>query len=461
MAMMISKFHKLIQSKVVWYIVLGVIVIAFVGFFTPTMGQGAKKQKKSKAIGELFGKEISPQEFRHASRSAYLWTVLSSGQMPKMTDEVAARIEEQAWVRLAALMKARKERILVADDEVVRQIQQMPVFQSQTGQFAPASYKAALNALNLSSAQAEQLFREQIIMFKLMSLPAQAALISPEELADAYRIYTDRFVLDYALLSKEDIAKTVTATREEAEELFTANIEAFRMPAKVQVNYVEIPVKQFVDQADVPEGGALQIYNQNLQRFIVENEDPEAMVEYKAFEDVEEEINGEIRMMGARRLAAEEATALVVEISPKAEGEQPDFAAAAAAAGMTIKTLPPFGPSGPLSGIDATSPFRRTALSLQDDAYGSFSDAVVGKDFVYVIFLEKRFDSFLPEFSAVEAEATDAARAQAVQQAVADRGIELGDALSAALEAGTSFAEAAAAQKLTQHHYPGAFKAQA
>lgn len=441
MTMLISKFHKLIQSKVVWYIILGIIIIAFVGFFTPTMG-GKSSKTKIQPVGELFGKKVMPQEYRLAYQNTFIWYALTSGKTPQMTDELSMALRKEAWVRLAALRKATAEKIMVADQEVVTQIQQMPAFQGESGTFDSRVYQAVLKYLNISSTQAENLFREQIALHKLMFRPAQAALITPYELRRAYYLYTDRFVLNYALLPREQIEKDVTVSREEAEALFAENIEAFRMPAKVRVSYVEWKVSDFLDQVELPEGVVLQAYNKNIENFRVETTNEVDGVEYKSFEEVEAEITAQLTENAARRLAADAATTLVVDIAPQAETDQPDFAGAAAAAGLTVKTLPAFGVADELSGIDETAPFRQAAFRLQDDAYSSFSDAVVGKDAVYVLSLEKLYPSFLPDFEVVEEQVMDAARAQAVASALSDRALELQGTVSAALTAGTSFEEA-------------------
>jgi len=447
MTMLISKFHKLIQSKVVWYIILGIIIIAFVGFFTPTMG-GKTSKTKIQPVGELFGKKVMPQEYRLARDNTLIWYALTSGRPPQMTDELAMALRKEAWVRLAALRKATAEKIMVADQEVVTQIQQLPAFQGESGTFDPRVYQAVLKYLNISSTQAENLFREQIALHKLMFRPAQAALITPYELRKAYYLYTDRFVLKTALLPREQIEKEVTVSREEAEALFAENIEAFRMPAKVRVSYVEWKVSDFLDRVDLPEGVVLQAYNQNLENFRVETTNELDVAEYKSFEEVEGEITAQLTENAARRLAADAATTLVVDIAPQAETDQPDFAGAAAAAGLSVKTLPAFGVADELSGIDETAPFRQAAFRLQDDAYSSFSDAVVGKDAVYVLSLEKQYSSFLPDFEVVEEQVMDAARAQAVANALSDRSLELQGTVSAALAAGTSFEESMKAYNL-------------
>lgn len=386
MAMLITRFHKLIQSKVLWYIILGVIVVSFVGFFTPTMGSGSR-QRKAGPAGELFGKKVSREEYDRAKYHTYIWYILSSGRMIPMTDELTAELRKEAWRRVAVLRKAQNEKVLVADPEVVQQMQAMPLFRAENGAFDPNVYKAVLKQLDLSPRQAEELFREQIAIYKLMYRPAQAALIAPYELKRAYHLYTDRFVLDYVVVPRTQVEKTVTVSKEAAQALFAENPETFRMPAKVRVSYVEFPVSNFLAKAEIPEGAALQVYNRNIENYRVENTNENAVVEYKPFEKVEGEISKQLKQVSARRLAAEKATEFVAAVSPKAEGGQSDFAGAAAAAGLKVKTMPAFGLTEELKGIDESAPFRQAAFSLENDAYSSFSDAIIGKDTVYVLSL--------------------------------------------------------------------------
>jgi len=439
MTMMISKFHKLIQSKVVWYIIIGVIVISF-GLFGAYsfIGQGSNKPVQE-PVGELYGEKVMPQEYWPAYDNARLWDVLSSGQMPQMTDEKVAMLRQEAWLRVAARRKAVAEKIEVTDEEVVKQIQQLPTFQGESGGFDHRAYNMILKHLGTSSTQVEALIREQILLHKLMTRPVQAALISPQELLQAYHLYTDRFVLKTAMLPRDRVGKGIVVSREEAEVLFAENKEAFRMPAKVRVSYVEWAVSDFIEKAEIPEGTALQAYNQNLEAYRIETTNDAILAEYKPFEEVEAEITAQLLRVFARRLAAEEATALVATIAPKSEKDLPDFAGGSAAAGLTIKTLPAFGLNDALKGIDETAPFRQAASRLQDDVYSSFSDAVIGKHSVYVLSLEKRYASFLPDFEVVEANVMEAARAQAVAKALSARAVELQETWSAALLAGSSF----------------------
>ncbi|MCC7299966.1 MAG: SurA N-terminal domain-containing protein [Verrucomicrobia bacterium] len=438
MAMLITRFHKLIQSKVIWYIILGVIVVSFVGFFTPTMRSGGRQQKVG-AAGELFGKKVSRSEYDSAKYNSYVWYILSSGRMLQMTDELNASLRGEAWRRLVVLRKAQAEKIPVTDKEVIQQIQTLPLFCAENGAFDINIYKAVIRQLNLSPRQVEELFREQLTIYKMMYRPMQAALISSQELKKAYQLYTDRFILDYVVIPRAQVEKTVTVSKEAAMALFAQNPEAFRMPPKVRVSYVEFPVSNFLAKAEVPAGAAQEFYNKNIEDYRIANTNGNAEAEYKAFDKVEGAINKQLKQIAARKLAVEKAGEFVVDVAPKAEGKQPDFKAAATASGLKIKTLPAFGLKEELKGIDATAPFCQAAFSLENDPYSSFSDPVAGKDTVYVLSLEQRLASFLPTFDVVADEVTQVARKQAVSKALAERAMEIEQAVAKAMGTGAGF----------------------
>ena len=452
MAMMIGKFHKMIQSKVVWFIVLGVIVVTFVFWGVGAKvgnGGGQGQQQAGQVIATLFGEDVSMEEYRQAMMGTRLWYMMTTGRVPGQDRATAQALEEQAWVRLAMLHKTAEEGVLVSDQEVKDLILQLPIFRGQNGAFNEAAYKGILAQMGVTPGQAEVVVREQLAMRKLAVGPLQAALITPAELEQAYHMVSDRLVLEYAVLPRSSVEESVSVTREEAVEYFEANREDFRMPARASVSYVEFPVADYLDQVEMPEGLALQLYNENIEYYRVESTNENAAVEYKLFEDVEGEINEMILEKLARDKAVEAATALVADVAPKGQSAKPDFRGAVAAASLTAKTLPAFGPYEKLDGIDETAPFQRVALSLRDNSYDSYSDAVAGKETVYVMSLVKRDESFLPEFEQVEERVMDAARRSAVNEALAQRALDIQETVPVVLETGKSFADAMAPLDLT------------
>ncbi|HPT17026.1 MAG TPA: hypothetical protein PK388_07065, partial [Kiritimatiellia bacterium] len=84
MAMMISKFHKLIQSRLLWGAFLIIIVFSFVvwGMVWPS---DVEKAERANAAGTLDGQPVSQGEYRSAYLSTYLARALALGREVQST----------------------------------------------------------------------------------------------------------------------------------------------------------------------------------------------------------------------------------------------------------------------------------------------------------------------------------------------------------------------------------------
>ena len=107
MAMMISKFHRLIQSKILWGIFAVVISIAMVGLFSD-MPDIQRVNAEASSVGTLNGEPVQYDEFQNAYAHTRLQAALAFGQSLPRTDEVEERLRELAWKRVISLRQARK-----------------------------------------------------------------------------------------------------------------------------------------------------------------------------------------------------------------------------------------------------------------------------------------------------------------------------------------------------------------
>jgi hypothetical protein len=454
MTMMISKFHKLIQSKIVWGAFAVLISIAFVGVYTPgakDRSQAKRDQKENQLAGILFGEEVTRLEFGHAWNATRVMVGLYS-----MIDQRFGMSEEQiydaAWVRLATLKKAKQLKLIASDDQLEAMIQRNPLFQNrQTGQYDPNAYSMfvsqILPRLRLSPKGFEQIVRENVLIEKVVAIPAQGGLVSEEEIKKAFHLYTDLLTVEYAAIPRR-LADTPEVTEEEAENYFKGNQEQFRMQEKVLVNYVQFAVADYLDQVEATDEMVAQVYENTKQRYLktpAEDAAADAAPEFKPLEEVKDEIVGEIRMALARKVAADLADELVSDLAD----ESMTFEKVAKALELSIvDNTPSFTLIDPVKGIDPTAPFQRAAFVLENDESHYYSDPVVGRDFVYVLSLVKKYDSFLPSFDIVREAATEAAKLAAAETAYIEKAGQVHGEIQTALKAGTPFAKAIAKQKL-------------
>ena len=114
MAMMISKFHKLIQSRLLWGAFLIIIVFSFVvwGMVWPS---DVEKAERANAAGTLDGQPVSQGEYRSAYLSTYLARALALGREVQSTPATDAALRKLSWQRLATLREVAKLGIVATD----------------------------------------------------------------------------------------------------------------------------------------------------------------------------------------------------------------------------------------------------------------------------------------------------------------------------------------------------------
>ena len=459
MAMMISKFHRLIQSKIVWGCFAVLISIAFVGVYTPGAGdrsQAKRAYEENQLAGRLFGEEVTRIEFGQAWNGIRVMVTLYS-----MIDQRYGMDEEQmydaAWVRLATLKKAEQLGMTASNEHIKAMIERNPLFQNrQTGQYDPNAYSMFVNQIlprlrvspkGFEQVLFEQVIKENVLIEKVTAIPAQGGLVSEDEIKKAFHLYTDLLTVEYAAIPRS-LASTPAVTEEQAKSYFESNQEQFRMQEKVRVNYVQFLVADYLDQVEATDEMVAQVYEKNMQRYLkvpAEDAAEDAAPEFKPLEDVKDEIAGEIKTELARRIAADRADELVSELAD----ESMTFEKAAQALELTIvDNAQSFTRTDSVKDIDPTAPFQRAAFTLQDNESHYYSDPIVGRDVVYVLSLVKKYDSFLPKFDTVRDDATESAKIAAAEKAYVEKAEQVHGEIEAALKAGTAFADTLSKYKM-------------
>lgn len=448
MAMLISKFHKIIQSKIVWGIFATLVCVAFVGVYTPgskSRSTARREQKAARVAGRLFGEEVSRAEFARAYQSMQLNYTLRYGPF-RITDDIDKILRESAWQRLAMLEKARELGMNATPEQIVSLIQQQPAFQNrQTGQFDPNAYAAILPRIRsltgMSPKDVENHFADEALLRKVTRIPQQGVLVTDQEIRKAFHLYTDKLTVEYASIPHR-LADNPEVTEEDAQQYYAMQTEEFRMPEKRRVDSVQFAVADHLDSAEVTDKMVANFYENNKQRYLKpagEDAPADAPPEYQPLEEVKDSITEQLREARAIKATADLADELVAELAD----ESTSFEAAARKLGLEIVAdTPPFALTDSVKNIDPTAPFQRAAFNLEMDATHYYSDPVVGRDFVYVLALKKKFESFVPAFDFVRDDAMEAAKLAAAEKAYAKKAEQIHGDIQQALEAGTSFPDA-------------------
>ena len=466
MPMLISKFHRLIQSRLLWATFLVIIVFSFVIWGTQMPSQ-SKAAAEANAEGKLNDKPVSREEFRKAYFDTYMSVVLAVGKTINVTKKIDDEIRKSAWRRIVALKQAKDLGLGASDDEVRGTIQSHPGFTTD-GRFNPNQYNAFIQnflaSLGFSELQFEEHVRGEIALQKLQYMVQQAVLVPPSDINRTFRSLSDKFDIEYVAMTVTNFEKEVTVTRDDAHKYFLADPELFKIPEMVRVKYVQLPVAKYLSEMTVTnEDEALSYYDEHIDDYRVTNTVTETVTNFFAvgsntvntvvtskvatidFDQVKTNIFDAMTLQAAKDRAAEMATDFVVSLAPDRDGNASKFEDTAAKAGLDVAKLEPFAVEDEVPGVDAGLMFNHAAfnLTMAPDEY--FSDAVIGSNFVYVIALDEKIDARVPEFDEVADKVLIAARENALAETLSKKANEIREASIKAIDKGETFAQALSA----------------
>lgn len=443
--MLIMKFNKIIRNKLVWWIFGSIVIFSFVSYFGPSGGCDAPKA--AQGIGSLDGIKVSDNEFRQARFNTYLGICLSVGRVINITPRLEKELREQAWKRIAALRAAREMNLTASPAEVLAMLKRDPQFQSDTG-FSKQRYQVfcqnVLGTLNASVAQFEEQLAENIILQKLHNITASAVWVSPDELKRMASRYADSFRVDYINLSTNLVKPgEIKVTDADQRAYYTQHTNDFVVPPMVNVNYVKIPASNYLAKAmeKVDTNTVEDYYAAHSDEF--STTDTNGVKVATPIEQVSGVISNRLIHETAIQLARDAANELADALVPSREGKAPTFEAIAAKAKLEIHKTDLFDAENEVPGIDADLAFNKAAFRLRPTADECFSDAIPGKDYVYLMTLGTNTDAYVPAFEVVQDKVHSLALAQAAEATLEKKAGEIHDYLKAGLARKQAFTDLA------------------
>jgi hypothetical protein len=448
MVMMISRFHRMIQSRLVWAVLLVLIIVAFVYWGSQT-GKSGSQDEQDRFAGMLNGQPVAPEEFQHSYINSRLAIGLMVGRMPPPSAEFEKEIRKTTWQRIAAEHQARDLGLPpTTDNEIRAAIEGQPAFQHE-GRFNEQRFamfvRSTLGELGFNLLQFEDYLRQEILLEKLRVAVSSTLQVAPTEVQQTVASLSDFFRLDYAVIPADtNAARSVTV--KEAQALFDRDPKAFTVPEKVQVSYVVFPYTNYVAGATSSVEEAVAYYNENMERFSrlvsVTNPPPLGVTnaapsiskqqERIPFDEVKTNVFAILKQEAARNRAADLASEFANQLAPDRKGKCLTLAEAAAKARLAIRTAGPFAAGEPVPAVENVPAFSRTAFALGTNADERFSDGIRGDDGMYVLYLDQRLPARVPAFVEVAQEALAAARSEANSKAQETKANQVREALAKA-----------------------------
>ena len=144
---------------------------------------------------------------------------------------IVSYFEQQAGAQLVReqvlLAEADKLGIHAGNDDVIKFLHQgqFGEFLFPNGQYIGSDRYAAFvaNQFNLSVAEFEQEVKQDIIVRRLQALVTAGVTVGDQEVRDAYRKSNIKIKFDYAVISSDDLRKSINPSDAELESFFKAN----------------------------------------------------------------------------------------------------------------------------------------------------------------------------------------------------------------------------------------------
>ncbi len=445
--MLITKFNKMIRNRILWWIIGGITIITFVGWFSPR--GGCEQLPSANTPGSIDGVPVSDAELRQARFNTYLSLCLMVGRIIPMTEAVDAELGEQAWKRIAALRAANAMGITASPEEVLSLIRRDPQF-AVDGAFSKERYAAftrsILGALNTTVTQFEQQLAENIVLQKLQNMTAAASWVSPLDMQRIVSRYADSFSVQYVTVASNRVGGAIAVSDADQRAFFDAHTNLFVIPEMVAVKYVRYGISNYLAAATTDDAAVEEYYDTHAEEFTVT--DTNDVKSVKPLEQVRGTISNTLIRAMATEQARNAAFDLVVSLAPGRDGTATSFDQIASSTGLTVRTTGLFdAESGPKE-LDASPAFVEAAFRLRPTPDEYFSDAVLDRDYVYVLALLTNVESRLPEFAEAQPKVEPLAREKARRDQLEKLATDLRERLDTGLKSGKTFKALAAAEGL-------------
>lgn len=448
--MLISKFNRIIRSRIVWTLLGGVFALSLVVFIGPNTGSCSPNGDVGPVEGTLNGKPVSSHEFRLAR-----FYELRMREPSNMSDEAQARLRQRVWGRIAALRAAEEMGITVSDEEMAAVIQRDPSFtDSRKGTFSKDLYaRIIMEQLRTTVETFEDFLRQDMILQKVHQTMQSAVWSPASEISSKLNGMTDILTVQGIMMSRDTLAPLPQVSLDDARKLFEEKPDMFRIPNKRAVRYVSFAIKDADEKAPADED-VRAFYDQNADRYTRPGTNGDSVA--VPIEEVRAEIVSNIQHRAAVNTAREAAMSFLLDLQPDRPGATAKtFEARAATGGMQIQTSRLFSANDRLPEFKAGTDFAKRAFMLDAEVRDTaVSDPVVGENAVFLMALQTNIEARLPDFKEVEDRAMRLARERRRAEMFQSKCEEVRKSVSEAVGAGKTLDAAVASLGVTVTNFP-------
>jgi peptidyl-prolyl cis-trans isomerase D len=260
--------------KAIFVVIIGVLAVAMVIYLIPGLsntgvaGGGAFAEIYPHWYNKLFrsGDEVSVQRVQSVARQQLAQRYPQYAGNPMMLNFMTQQVGQSLVQQEILLAEAKNLGISAGDADVAKFLQTGPNAEVlfPNGKFIGQQQYESLvnNRLGMSVTDFEDSIKRQIVLQRLQSFVTAGVSVSDAEVRDAYRKANIKIKFDYAVLSSDDVRKSINPSDADLQAFFTKNASRYAnaVPEQRAISY-------FAFTADQLPGGIPQPSQQEIQAY--------------------------------------------------------------------------------------------------------------------------------------------------------------------------------------------------
>ncbi len=415
-----------------WAFIIAAVIVSFVIYFAPTTGRGDRSGMRMSDFGSIHGRPITRKEYSQALLESELGCLMRYGVWPGTLEarQTGFSIEREIRNRLVLLDSVRALNIQPGESAVAAWIMENFSATNQLGS-AKMRYQSFLRDIQrryrVSETDFHRFIEHEIAVGHLANLVGVGGkLVTPRTAAELFRQSHEKIDAEVVFFTSSNRLLSVEMDPAAIAQYFTNRQSVYRVPERVQVQYVRFPLTNYFGEAD-----AVLAKNTNLAAEIdraYQGSNPSSFTDTNGQVLPPDAAKAKLRQTVRDRQALIEAHKAAASFASELEKMKPvaaeNLSKLAASNRLAIAVTEPFAESEGPRDLRVRPNFVDTAFRLTAEEPLAISP-IRAEDAVYVIALQRRIQSELPLFENI--------RAQVEQDFRRDQAMRL------AREAGTNF----------------------
>lgn len=447
-----------------WVIIIAATIVTFVVYFMPNMkyggGFGGSEQSAAN-LGTINGEPITPEQLQSAEQEGRIFARINSGQWPDNTEERKKQVRQFAEQRLFLNWELEQYHINVTSAAAARYTRMLLGVKPEDN--VPAdkimetldklAHEGGVTLNDFDNFARHQAGQEYLVALVAMN----GKLITPHEAEFFYRRENEPIEAELVAFRATNYYPKAAPTEAELEDFYNKRAADYRLPERIEVNYIAFAASNYAAQATKDLGSN---FNDRVESDYLQA-GPAAFKDESGKQLSADEAKALIKKRAMQYFelteARKAANSFMNEMAQGHDDDHPfspdDLAKLAKTKGLSVKTTEPFDMDSQPKGWNVPQKSLRTLFAMRaddpDDKERSMlyvQSSLVGEEAVYVAGLAKRIPSEVQPFSAVKDKVlADYRQSQGLDAAKAT-GKRFTEELDAGLQQGKTFDTMCAAQ---------------